>query len=55
MVTFVPNDENIVNASVTVVINEKLAKAETVDEIKTFLGAVLDFEGVSVSVATEGK
>ena len=55
MVTFAPNNENIVNANVTVVINEELANCETVDEVKAFLSAVLDFEEVSVSTATEEK
>ena len=55
MVTFVPNDENIVNANVTIVMNEDLASADSVEEVEEFMKNALSFEEVSVSVATEEK
>lgn len=51
MVTFTPNDENIVNANVTVIVNEELAKCSTADEVMKFLKESLNFEKVSVSEA----
>ncbi|MFI3225873.1 MAG: hypothetical protein R3Y09_00575 [Clostridia bacterium] len=55
MVSFVPNDENIVNASVTIVINEDLASADTTEQVEEFLISALSIEEVSVSMETEGR
>ena len=52
MVNFVPNDENIVNANVTIVMNEDLASADSVEEVEDFMKNALSFEEVSVSTAT---
>lgn len=55
MVTFVPKDENIVNASVNVVINDDIGKCTNTEEIIKFFRDKLSFESVSVSMATEEK
>lgn len=55
MVTFVPKDENIVNASVNVVINEDIGKCTNTEDIIKFFKDKMSFESVSVSMATEEK
>lgn len=55
MVTFVPNDENIVNATVNVVINEDLGKCTTIDEVADFLKGTVGLEEVSVSIVEKAK
>lgn len=53
MVTFIPSDENIVNAYVTVIVNEELSQCSTTDEVIKFFNETLNIEKVSVSVAPE--
>lgn len=53
MVTFIPSDENIVNAYVTVIFNEELSKCSTTDEVIKFFKETLNIEKVSVSEAPE--
>lgn len=55
MVTFVPYDENIVNATVNVIVNEDLGKCSTIDEVADFLKAAVGFEEVSVSIVENAK
>ena len=55
MVTFTPNDENIVNASVSVVMSEDLPKCTTEDEVVEYFENALNFEDVSVVMTTEEK
>lgn len=50
LVTFVPNDENIINATVNVIVNEELGKSTTVDEVADFLKRAVGVEEVSVSL-----
>jgi hypothetical protein len=55
MVTYVPKDENIVNASVNVVINDDIGNCTNKEEINKFFRDKMSFESVSVSMATEEK
>ncbi len=55
MVTFVPKDENIVDASVNIVINEDIGNCTNKEEVIKFFSDKLSFESVSVSMATEKK
>lgn len=55
MVSYTPNDENIVNVGVMVVVNDPLSKCSTIEDVTGFFKDALYIEGVSVSVATESK
>lgn len=53
MVTYIPSDEDIVNASVTAVINDGLSKCTSKEDVINFFKNALDIEGVLVSVVSE--
>lgn len=55
MVSFIPNDENIVTANVSCVINDELSKCASVEDVMGFFRSALNYEDVSVSAATEEK
>ncbi len=55
MVTFTPADENIVNASASIVINDELSKCATKEDVVRFFGEVLSLENISVSVVMAEK
>lgn len=55
MVNYNSNNENIVNAKVTVVINENLSKCTSQEEVSAFFGDALNYNDVSISVATEER
>ena len=55
LVSFVPNDENIVNATVNVVVNEELGKSTSVDEVANILKGALSVEDVFVSIVEKAK
>lgn len=55
MVNYNPNSENIVNANVSVVINDELSNFTTKKEVISFFKDSLNYEEVSVSDAVEVK
>mgnify|MGYP007049774313 CR=1 FL=1 len=55
MVTFTPRDENIVNASVSIVINDGLSRCSTREDVVSFFVEALSFGDVSVSAVTKEK
>lgn len=48
MVNYIPNDEKIVNASITAVINDELSKCITKEDVKNFFKDELSYEDVLV-------
>lgn len=55
MINYNPNDENIVNARVTVVINDELSNCTSKEEVTDFFKYPLNLEGISVTMAMEEK
>lgn len=55
MIAYTPGEEDIVNASVSIVVNDGLSKCSTKEDVLRFFHEVLNFEDVSVSVPTEEK
>lgn len=53
MVNYNPNDENIVIASVAVVINDELSKCSSEEEVIDFFRDTFQYEGLAVSIVTE--
>lgn len=53
MVNYNSNDENIVSAKVTVVVNDELSKCTSQEEVIAFFADALSYEDVSVSVLTK--
>lgn len=55
MVNYHPNGENIVNASVNIVVNDELSKCTAKEDVVNFFKDTLGFWDLSVSTVTEEK
>ena len=53
MVTFVPDEEGIVNTNVSLLVNEALTNCETLEQVKLFLEEILESKTVTVTTVSE--
>lgn len=55
MIYYNPNDEKIVNASVSIALSDELSKCTSTEEVTDFFERTLYLEGISVTMAEEEK